>query len=39
MNLERIYGELDEEVAPVVLSSARGTPASSPVTGQSGTTG
>jgi len=39
VNLERIYGELDEEVAPVVLSSTRRTPASSPVAGQSGTTG
>ena len=39
VNLERIYGELDEEVAPVVLSPTRRTPASSPVAGQSGTTG
>lgn len=38
-HLERIYGELDEEVAPVVLSSARATPETAVVTGQSGTTG
>ena len=37
--LERIYGELDDEVAPVVLSSTRGVTKTSQVTGQSSTTG
>ena len=37
--LERIYRELDEELAPVVLSSTRPIRKSSPVAGQSGTTG
>ena len=39
LNLERIYGELDEQNQSVILSSGLQRPETAPITGQSGTTG
>ena len=39
LHLERIYGELDEQTPPVILSSGFQRPETASVTGQSGTTG